>query len=82
MGDRVLVRNVGIRGKHKIADCWTETILTVDRDSPVYAVVPGNTEGPEKVLRRDLLLPSGFLPSIDNEVCFKNSKSRNQMIRD
>lgn len=37
-GDKVLVRNVGIRGKHKIADRWSETIFVVVKqvpDSPV-----------------------------------------------
>ncbi|XP_063058925.1 uncharacterized protein LOC134452454 [Engraulis encrasicolus] len=70
-GDRVLVRNVGIRGKHKIADRWSETIYKVIKqiqDSPVYVVVPEHTNGPERVLHRDLLLPCGFLPStVNNE---------------
>lgn len=78
-GDRVLVRNVGIRGKHKIADRWSETLYTVVRqiqDSPVYVVVPEHTSGPERVLHRDLLLPCGFLPSTVKEVCPRESKSR------
>lgn len=78
-GDRVLVRNVGIRGKHKIADRWSETIYTVVKqiqDSPVYVVVPEHTSGPERVLHRDLLLPCGFLPSTVKEVHPRESKSR------
>lgn len=78
-GDRVLVRNVGIRGKHKIADRWSETIFTVVKqvkDSPVYVVVPENTNGPEKVLHRDLLLPCGFLPSTIQEVHSQESGPR------
>lgn len=46
-----MVQNVGIRGKHKIADRWSETIYTVVKrieDSPVYAVVPKHTDGPEE----------------------------------
>lgn len=63
-GDRVLVKNVGIRGKHKIADWWSKTICQVVKqitDSPVYAVKPLTTDGPERNLHRDLLLPCGFL---------------------
>ncbi|XP_030286832.1 uncharacterized protein LOC115589810 [Sparus aurata] len=63
-GDRVLVKNVGIRGKHKIADKWSQTVYKVVRhisDSPVYVVAPLTSEGPERTLHRDLLLPCGFL---------------------
>ncbi|XP_076854679.1 uncharacterized protein LOC143509733 [Brachyhypopomus gauderio] len=78
-GDRVLARNVGLRGKHKIADRWSETIYNVVKqipDSPVYVVVPENTDGPERVLHRDLLLPCGFLPSEYGEVHPVNSKPK------
>lgn len=64
-GDRVLVRNVNIRGKHKLADRWEEKIhIVVNRigDSPVYVVRPETGEGPQRTLHRDLLLPCGFLP--------------------
>ncbi|XP_062853490.1 uncharacterized protein LOC134316891 [Trichomycterus rosablanca] len=71
-GDRVLVRNVGLRGKHKIADRWSQTVYKVLKrinDSPVYVVAPANSDGPERTLHRDLLLPCGFLaPSIEVEV--------------
>uniref|UniRef100_A0A3B3TDH6 Gypsy retrotransposon integrase-like protein 1 n=1 Tax=Paramormyrops kingsleyae TaxID=1676925 RepID=A0A3B3TDH6_9TELE len=67
-GDRVLVRNVGVRGKHKLANKWSQTIYRVVKqvkDLPVYVVVPCTTDGPERVLHRDLLLPCGFLsPSV------------------
>lgn len=42
-GDRVLVKNVGLRGKHKIADRWSQTVYKVVKridDSPVYVVAP------------------------------------------
>ena len=42
-GDRVLVRNVWIRGKHKLADKWEPEIhIVVKRagDLPVYTVKP------------------------------------------
>lgn len=52
-GDRFLVKNVGIRGKHKIADKWSQTVHEVVRhisDSPVYVVAPLTSEGPERTL--------------------------------
>ncbi|KAL7872249.1 hypothetical protein SRHO_G00072320 [Serrasalmus rhombeus] len=65
-GDRVLVRNIGLRGKHKLADRWSQTIYRVVKrvgDNPVYVVTPLNAGGPERTLHRDLLLPCGFLPT-------------------
>ncbi|XP_024658169.2 retrovirus-related Pol polyprotein from transposon opus [Maylandia zebra] len=64
VGDRVLVKNVGIRGKHKLADRWSQTVYKVVKqlnDSPVYVVAPLKSDGPERTLHRDLLLPCGFL---------------------
>ncbi len=60
VNDRVLVRNVRLRGKHKLADKWeSEVYVVVKRagDLPVYTVRPLRT------LHRDLLLPCGFLPA-------------------
>ncbi|RXN31226.1 Retrovirus-related Pol polyprotein from transposon 412 [Labeo rohita] len=64
VGDRVLVRNVRLRGKHKIADRWEPNVYVVLRKSsgiPVYTVCPEGKEGPVRTLHRDLLLPCGFL---------------------
>lgn len=64
-GDRVLVRNVNIRGKHKLADRWERTIHVVVKrisEGPVYMVKPERGNGPHRTLHRDLLLPCGFLP--------------------
>lgn len=64
VGDEVLVRNVRIRGKHKLADKWEPTIhKVVERvgDLPVYKVRPQGKDVPVRVLHRDLLLPCGFL---------------------
>lgn len=64
-GDRVLVRNVNIRGKHKLADKWESEIHVVVKQmdgGPVYVVAPENGSGPQRTLHRDLLLPCGFLP--------------------
>lgn len=64
-GDRVLVRNVRLRGKHKLADRWETDVYVVLRQSgdiPVYVVRPETRDGPQRTLHRDLLLPCGFLP--------------------
>ncbi len=71
-GDRVLVRNVRLRGKHKLADRWESDVYVVQRQSgdvPVYVVRPETRDGPQRTLHRDLLLPCGFLPvtSIESE---------------
>ncbi|XP_070409443.1 uncharacterized protein [Nothobranchius furzeri] len=70
VGDRVLVRNVCIRGKHKLADKWESTVHVVVKkagDLPVYTVRPENNEGPKRTLHRDLLLPCGFLAAPTEE---------------
>lgn len=64
VGDRVLVRNVRIRGKHKLEDKWEQEVYVVVKragDLPVYIVRPETREGPNRTLHRDLLLPCGFL---------------------
>lgn len=72
-GDRVLVRNVRFRGKHKLADRWESDVYVVLRqagDVPVYVVKPETRDGPQRTLHRDLLLPCGFLPvtPIESEI--------------
>lgn len=66
VGDRVLVKNVNIRRKHKIADRWESTVYVVvkqpNQEIAVYVVRPENGDGSERILHRDLLLPCGFLP--------------------
>lgn len=70
-GDRVLVRNVGIRGKKKIADRWTKEVYIVqdqlDPDLPVYKVYPEGNQRKLRTLHRDLLLPCNFLPVQGNQ---------------
>uniref|UniRef100_A0A3B1JYN6 Gypsy retrotransposon integrase-like protein 1 n=1 Tax=Astyanax mexicanus TaxID=7994 RepID=A0A3B1JYN6_ASTMX len=65
VGDRVLVRAVRLRGKHKLADKWEPDIHIVVKQAenfPVYTVKPETTDGPLRTLHRDLLLPCNFLP--------------------
>ncbi len=65
-GDRVLVRILSVRGKHKLADRWEKMVHTVVKsisNGPVYVVKPDKSNGPHRTLHRDLLLPCGFLPA-------------------
>ncbi|XP_057703686.1 uncharacterized protein LOC130922736 [Corythoichthys intestinalis] len=76
IGDRVLVRNVRLRGKNKLADRWESTIYVVQKrasDLPVYTVCPEGQDGPTRTLHRDLLLPCGFLP--ENEETLAKPKT-------
>ncbi|XP_030610231.1 uncharacterized protein LOC115797849 [Archocentrus centrarchus] len=70
-GDRVLVRNVRLRGKNKLADKWESDVYIVVRQSgdiPVYVVRPETKDGPLRTLHRDLLLPCGFLSATSAEI--------------
>ncbi|KAL6481950.1 hypothetical protein MHYP_G00100300 [Metynnis hypsauchen] len=63
-GDRVLIRNVGLTGKHKIEDRWKSIPYVVVGqlpNLPVYRVRPENGGGVVKTLHRDHLLPIGYL---------------------
>ena len=68
-GDRVLVRNVGIRGKHKLADRWEhKPFIVKDRpnpDIPVYVVQEEGSRKKPRILHRNLLLPFMGLPCLD-----------------
>ncbi len=83
--DCVLVRNVRIRGKHKLADRWESEIYVVVKQSadlPVYTVRPETKDGPLHTLHRDLLLPCGFLPvsEIPDQVVNKpNTRRRTRL---
>lgn len=58
VGDLVLLKNVGLRGKHKIADKWQQDPFVVDAkpnpDIPVYRIKRGSEV---KMIHRNLLLP-------------------------
>ena len=66
-GDRVLVRKVGIQGKHKLADLWEADPYIIRSqpipDVPVFRVEKENSAGKFKLLHRNMLLPFQGLPS-------------------
>lgn len=61
VGDRVLIRNVGLKGKHKLADRWRQEVYLVveqpDSEIPVYTVLREDGKGTPRTLHRNMLLP-------------------------
>ena len=61
-GDRVLIRNLGLKGKHKLADRWSANPYVIESqmsDLPVYRLRPVEGAGPVKVMHRNHILPLG-----------------------
>ena len=75
-GDRVLVRNVGIRGKKKIADRWEKEVYIVQEQPnpgiPVFIVKREHGRGARRLLHRNLLLPLMALPATSPSVVDSN----------
>ena len=69
-GDLVLMRNVGLKGKQKLAKRWKKehykVICCPNLDIPVYKVARDGVKG-YKILHRNMLLPLS-LPREDNKV--------------
>ena len=66
-GDRVFVRNVGLRGKQKLADKWKQhpyiVVSQPNAEIPVYKVKPeGSKVRRARTLHRNLLLPFKAIP--------------------
>ena len=66
IGHCVLVKNVGLRGKNKLANRWGDHIYVViekpNEDIPVFVVKREDRHGSKRTLHRNLLLPVNFLP--------------------
>ena len=66
-GDQVLVRQVGLQGKHKIADRWEEEVYVVttqpNASIPVFTVRHLDGKGRSRTLHRNMLLPVQSVPS-------------------
>lgn len=68
-GDRVLIQNVGLQGKHKLQDRWKSVpYVVVEKLSnlPVYKVKPEYGPGIVKTLHRDHLFPIGYMVKMSN----------------
>ena len=88
-GDRVLVRNLTPRGgTGKLRSHWEETIhkvvRRVNKDAPVYEVVPEQGKGRDsRILHRNLLLPCDHLPlEVPLKVARPQRKRLNQTSED
>ncbi len=66
VGDRVLVRKLGIKGKQKLCDRWEEVPYIVqkhpNKDIPVYVVQREDGVGKLRTLHRNLLLSLSTIP--------------------
>lgn len=63
-GDRVLVRNLGLTGKHKLQDRWNSLpyiVIAKLPNLPVYRVKPERGTGIVRTVHRDHLLPIGYM---------------------
>ena len=73
IGDRVLLRNLGLKGKHKLESRWSSIPYVVQGkmpNLPVYRLKPEDGRGGVKTLHRDHLLPIGQLvrvPTVSKE---------------
>ena len=67
VGDRVLIRKVGLKGKNKLADKWDRHTYIVigrpDESVPVYRVQRESGDSSVKTLHRNMLLPFSAIPS-------------------
>lgn len=69
-GDRVLLRNFGVTGKHKLKDKWRSLpYIVVGKmpNLPVYQVKPERGTGSVKTVHRNHLLPIGHLVRLSEE---------------
>ena len=68
-GDRVLVKTLGLKGKHKLADKWEKDPYIVQSqpnpDIPVFVVKRENGRSKERTVHRNLLLPFMSLSTSD-----------------
>ena len=65
-GDRVLIRRMAFKGKHKLADRWDKDPYVVigipNKDIPVFKVRKESDESVIKTLHRNMLLPFSAIP--------------------
>lgn len=71
IGDRVLVRNVGLKGKNKLADKWDSDVYVVkdipNSDIPVFKV-QSTTSRKTRTLHRNMLLPFNHVLPCDSDL--------------
>ena len=79
VGDRVLVRNVGLKGKQKIADKWQDNVyIVLDRPNPelpVFKVGLERGRGKTRVVHRNMLLPISSIAKSESKATYKKAVS-------
>lgn len=84
VGDRVLVRNVGLKGKNKLADKWDEEVYVILEQRPGLPVykVKGEVGGRIRTLHRNMLLSySGFSEGKDMDAPPAKKKKAERKLR-
>ena len=64
VGDRVLVKRLGLKGLGKLTDKWEKDVYVVvsrNNDLPVYSLKREDGDGSVRTLHRNLLLPIGYV---------------------
>ena len=84
-GDRVLVKNVGLRGKRKLADRWERTPYIVkshpNPDNPVYEAQSENTRARKtRTLHRNILLPFSSVGLPCGRVAPRNAQDASDLV--
>ena len=68
VGDRVLIRKVGLKGRNKLADKRDKDPYVIvsqpDPNIPVFQVKKKESDNTTKVLHRNVLLPFSVIPSV------------------
>lgn len=83
-GDSVLIRNLGLQGKHKLADHWVSNPYVVESQMPnlpVFQLRPEDGSRPMKILHRNHLLPLGLEVCLDPIPDTKPTPSRRALQR-
>jgi hypothetical protein len=66
-GDRVLLKKVGFKGKHKLENKWKRDPYIIesqpDTDIPVYVLTPEHRRSRKVTVHRNMLLPLLSLPT-------------------
>lgn len=72
IGDRVLIRKTGFKGRHKLQDVWESEVHVItdqpNDDLPVYVIKPENGPGKTRTVHRNLLRLLS-LPLVDYSKC-------------
>lgn len=79
-GDRVLIRNLVLKGKHKLADYWDSTPYVVGsqmQNLPVFRLKPENGDGSITILHWNHLLPLGQKVCLEHVVDVEPTESEN-----